>query len=608
MEANSPSHYPVPVLGFVGYSGAGKTTLLVALLTLFRSHNIRAAVIKNTHHDFEIDKPAKDSYRLRQAGATQTILASKKRLALVIENDSIPATDPTLADVLARLDHHTLDIVLVEGFKHEHYKKIEVHRLETKKELLFHNDKDIIALVSDHKDHSTYSIPSLDINNPTEVYQHIMTTFFTRSLSDTGIQNTAKHDDCCTSGHNPGLLPIEEARTRVQQKLTPVSAHEKLAIRESLNRVLSRDIKSDINVPGHTNSAMDGYAVRGDDLQETGSVELKVVATVMAGKPIDTTINVKECARIMTGGKLPGGTDTVIMQEHVQRIDDTIHIEPHHQRGQNVRQAGEDIAIGQTIITTGKQLTAADLGLLASLGIAEIHVYRRIRVAFFSTGDELQSVGQPLAEGQIYDSNRYTLYGMLTRFGAEIIDMGNIVDEETQIESAFQLAASQADVLITSGGVSVGDADYVKSTLEKLGKVDFWKIAIKPGKPLAFGKIDNCWFFGLPGNPVSAMVTFYQIVLPALQRLAGHTVDTPPLTMELPCRSTIRKRPGRIEYQRGIILTDSSGELVVESTGSQSSGVLSSMSAANCFIVLPLENAGVEPGSMVTVQPFGGLI
>lgn len=403
-------------------------------------------------------------------------------------------------------------------------------------------------------------------------------------------------------------MSVDEARTRVQQQLTPVSVHEKLAIRESLHRVLSRDIKSGINVPGHTNSAMDGYAVRGDDLPKTGSAALKVVATIMAGKPTETIIGVKECARIMTGGKLPGGTDTIIMQEHVDRNGDTIQIKPHHQRGQNVRQAGEDIAIGQTILKPGKRLTPADLGLLASLGIPELYVYRRIRVAFFSTGDELQSVGQPLAEGQIYDSNRYTLYGMLTRFGAEIIDMGDIADEATPIRSAFQLAASHADVLITSGGVSVGDADYVKSTLEQLGKVDFWKIAMKPGKPLAFGKVDKCWFFGLPGNPVSAMVTFYQIVLPALQRLAGQTVDTSLLTMKLPCRTIIRKRPGRIEYQRGIILKDGRGELMVESTGSQSSGVLSSMSSANCFIVLPLENAGVEPGSIVTVQPFGGLI
>jgi molybdopterin molybdotransferase len=245
--------------------------------------------------------------------------------------------------------------------------------------------------------------------------------------------------------------------------------------------------------------------------------------------------------------------------------------------------------------------------MLASLGLAEVNVHRRVRVAFFSTGDELRSIGETLGEGQIYDSNRYTLYGMLTRLGVELLDMGVIPDRRDAIESAFKTASSLADVLITSGGVSVGEADYVKETLEKIGAVNFWKIAMKPGRPLAFGRIGDCHFFGLPGNPVSAMVTFYQFVQPALQRMMGLPA-VEPLYLQLPCVSELRKAPGRVEFQRGIMESDDTGRLVVRSTGKQGSGMLSSMSKANCFIILPMDTAKVEAGSVVTVQPFAGLI
>lgn len=406
---------------------------------------------------------------------------------------------------------------------------------------------------------------------------------------------------------DPNSLRVEQAREKILAAIQPLESYEQLTIRNALNRVLAEPIISGIDVPAHTNSAMDGYAVRSADLPVEGTCTLQIAGTVMAGTPLDRVIQPGECARIMTGGKIPAGTDTVIMQEHIERNGDTLTIGHRHRSGQNVRQAGEDLTRGEVVLQTGRKLTPADLGILASLGCAEVRVVRRIRVAFFSTGDELRSIGQALGDGQIYDSNRYTLYAMLKRIGADFLDMGIVPDQRDHIEQAFRIAMQQADVLITSGGVSVGEADFVKETLEKLGQVGFWKIAMKPGQPLAFGQLNECPFFGLPGNPVSAMVTFYQFVQPALQRMMGIT-DIAPTYLQLKCESEFKKRPGRLEFQRGIMVTNSKGELAVKSTGAQGSGVLRSMSEANCFIILPLECSRVEAGEMVTVQPFAGII
>jgi molybdopterin molybdotransferase len=411
----------------------------------------------------------------------------------------------------------------------------------------------------------------------------------------------------CCDDYDPNSLNMDAALQRIEQAIRPISAYECCNLRMALDRVLAQTITSPINVPAHTNSAMDGYAIRGADIPASGDTTLDVVATVMAGSPTQTVINSGQCARIMTGGKMPAGSDTVIMQEHVTRNDNRITIGSAHQAGQNVRHAGEDLATGDEVMTPGRRLSPADLGMLASLGISEVKIYRRLRVAFFSTGDELRSVGQVLEEGQIYDSNRYTLHGMLSRFGADILDMGVIPDQREAIRNAFQQAASQADVLITSGGVSVGEADFVKETLSELGDVNFWKIAMKPGRPLAFGNIQRSHFFGLPGNPVSAMVTFYQFVVPALRKLSGQPAE-PPLILELPCVTPLRKSPGRVEFQRGIMETNELGNLVVRSTGEQGSGILSSMGQADCFIILPMDAGNVEANTLVKVQPFAGLV
>ncbi len=406
--------------------------------------------------------------------------------------------------------------------------------------------------------------------------------------------------------HSP-LLSLDDALTRIKGAVQPITGNERIVLNAALGRTLAEEILSPVDVPAYTNSAMDGYAVIGSDLPEEGKVSLKVIGTSSAGHPFDGKLQPGQTVRIMTGAMLPQGADTVVMQEQVERDGEIAHIGTGHKPGQHVRHAGEDLATGQPVLKPGRKITPADLGSLASLGFGEVSVKRRLRVAFFSTGDELRSIGEPLAEGEIYDSNRYTLHAMLTRLGIELVDMGVIRDQREVIEQAFLDAAAIADTVITSGGASVGEADYVSETLAKLGQVDFWKIAIKPGKPLAFGTVGDTLFFGLPGNPVSAMVTFYQIVQPALLQQMGQN-DTIPLRLRVPCTTDLKKRPGRTEFQRGMLQQDQNGNLTVSSSGAQGSHILSSMSRANCFIVLPAESAGVRAGEQVEVQPFSGLI
>jgi molybdopterin molybdotransferase len=411
---------------------------------------------------------------------------------------------------------------------------------------------------------------------------------------------------CADSGKD-GLLGVAEAEKRIFTLLEPLQDAEYVDTRGALGRTLAADITATINVPSHTNSAMDGYAIRAADIQADGYSELTVTGTALAGKPFNGHLQPGQCVRIMTGAQMPAGSDTVVMQEQADVTGNRIRIDARHRRGENVRRAGEDLAMGDIALAKGKRLTPADIGLLASMGLGEVRVVRRLRVAFFSTGDELRSVGTPLAEGEIYDSNRYTLYGMLKRQDIDLVDIGVIHDNPESMQSAFRQAARIADVIITSGGVSVGDADYVKDIVNTEGKVDFWKLAIKPGRPLAFGTVGDAVFFGLPGNPVAVMVTFYQFVQPALRYLRGETTLRP-ARFNVTCTSTLKKKPGRTEYQRGLLETDADGNLQVSVTGAQGSGILSSMSMANCFIILGENSHGVTAGETVPVEPFEGIL
>ncbi len=416
----------------------------------------------------------------------------------------------------------------------------------------------------------------------------------------------------CVSGYDPNALPVAQAQEFIARLVPRVQAVEMLPIRSALGRVLARDIVSSINVPAHDNSAMDGYALRGADLSATGDTVLQSAGTGFAGQQFDGLVGPGQCVRIMTGAVMPVGLDTVVPQEFVKLDGDQVRVPAGIvQTGDNRRFAGEDLALGEAALIAGRLLRPADLGMLASLGQAEVPVLRRLRVAFFSTGDELRSVGEQLDAGCVYDSNRYTLWGMLQRLGVEVLDLGVVRDDPAALEATFRHAAANADAVITSGGVSVGEADHTKQVMASLGDVLFWRIAMRPGRPMAIGRIHSdghdAILFGLPGNPVAVMVTFYAFVRDALLAMSGAAAQPLPM-LRAASTAAIRKKPGRTEYQRGIVSRADDGGWQVAITGSQGSGILRSMSVANGLVMLHHAQGDVAAGGLVDVLPFDGLV
>ena len=403
---------------------------------------------------------------------------------------------------------------------------------------------------------------------------------------------------------NAGLMPLETALEQMLNRIQPLTETETLPLALAFGRILAEDVASPLDVPGFDNSAMDGYAVRLADL--AANRPLPVAGKAFAGQPFSGEWPAGTCVRIMTGAPVPDGCDAVVMQEETEQAEDGVRFTAAAGAGQNIRRRGEDIAAGRPVFTRGTKLTVAELPVLASLGIADVSVVRRIRAAVFSTGDELRLPGEPLAAGQIYDSNRLAVHLMLEQLGCEVINLGIIADCPEKLRAAFIEADRRADVVISSGGVSVGEADYTKTILDELGEIAFWKIAMKPGKPFAFGKLSSSWFCGLPGNPVSAAVTFYQLVQPLLAKLSGNpTVQ--PTRLRVRAATRLKKSPGRLDFQRGVLRRGADGALEVATTGNQGSHVFSSFSQANCFIVLERERGGVEAGEWVEVEPFNSL-
>ncbi len=412
----------------------------------------------------------------------------------------------------------------------------------------------------------------------------------------------------CSDDNESDLIHFELAKKMILDNISAIQDQQQIPIEKAKARCLAEAIISPINVPAHTNSAVDGYALHSRDLPtENEECTLTVQATVLAGQFLSTECLPKHCIRIMTGAPMPNGLDTVIMQEHCQREANTIQIDARHKAGQNVRLAGEDISQGATVLAAGKKLTPPDIGLLASLGMPEIKVKRKLRIAISSTGDEIYSLAQTPPAGGLYDSNRYSLLAALDRADIEIINLGIIRDQESDLLTSFNNAADYADIIISTGGVSVGEADFTKAALQSSGQINFWKVAIKPGRPVAFGKVKQSTFFGLPGNPVAVLLTFYQFVLPAIEKMLGITDQ--PIAPIIKARSleTLRKKPGRTEFPRGIVSQAKNGEWQVKTTGKQGSGILSSMSTANAFIILEHDRSTVEKGEWVDVQVFSGL-
>ncbi|AVH26120.1 bifunctional molybdopterin-guanine dinucleotide biosynthesis adaptor protein MobB/molybdopterin molybdotransferase MoeA [Vibrio diabolicus] len=586
----------IPILGFAAYSGTGKTTLLEALLPKLTEAGLRIGMLKHAHHNFDVDKPGKDSYRLRKAGASQMLIASRNRFALMTET---PEAEAEFEYLLTRFDEDKLDVVLVEGCKNIAFPKIELHREEVGKPWLYPHDDNIIAIASDSAELDS-ELPQMNINDLDAIAQFVL-----QYVQDAKAPKSKEKDAACCDTLSPAFLSVVQGQEKILSLVNTVSEIEACKIENAYGRVLAEHIISPVNVPQYTNSAMDGYAIRSDDVDRDS---YQVVAEVMAGHAYDQPLEVGQAVKIMTGAPTPLNGDTVVMREQASPEGDKVTFNSSNiKAGQNVRQAGEDLAIGSDVFTAGTRLASPEMGMIASLGFGEANVFRKLKVAVFSTGDEVQAPGTEQKANSIYDSNRFTIMGMLEKLGCEILDFGILEDNEQLMIEALENASAQADVVMTSGGVSVGDADYIKLALDKLGQIDFWRINMRPGRPLAFGQINNKPFFGLPGNPVAVMVSFINFVEPALRKMQGEQ-GRKPLKVNAIATENLRSRQGRTEFSRGIYELDDTGRLTVRTTGKQGSGILRSMSEANCLIEISPAIDTVKAGESVTIIPLQGRI
>ncbi|HHC6537028.1 TPA: bifunctional molybdopterin-guanine dinucleotide biosynthesis adaptor protein MobB/molybdopterin molybdotransferase MoeA [Vibrio parahaemolyticus] len=586
----------IPILGFAAYSGTGKTTLLEALLPKLTEAGLRIGMLKHAHHNFDVDKPGKDSYRLRKAGASQMLIASRNRFALMTET---PEAEAEFEYLLTRFDEDKLDVVLVEGCKNIAFPKIELHREEVGKPWLYPHDDNIIAIASDSAELDS-ELPQMNINDLDAIAQFVL-----QYVQDAKAPKSKEKDAACCDTLSPAFLSVVQGQEKILSLVNTVSEIEACKIENAYGRVLAEHIISPVNVPQYTNSAMDGYAIRSDDVDRDS---YQIVAEVMAGHAYDQPLEVGQAVKIMTGAPTPRNGDTVVMREQASQEGDKVTFNGSNiKAGQNVRQAGEDLAIGSDVFTAGTRLASPEMGMIASLGFGEANVFRKLKVAVFSTGDEVQAPGTEQKANSIYDSNRFTIMGMLEKLGCEILDFGILEDNEQLMIEALENASAQADVVMTSGGVSVGDADYIKLALDKLGQIDFWRINMRPGRPLAFGQINNKPFFGLPGNPVAVMVSFINFVEPALRKMQGEQ-GWKPLKVNAIATENLRSRQGRTEFSRGIYELDDTGRLTVRTTGKQGSGILRSMSEANCLIEISPAIDTVKAGESVTIIPLQGRI
>ncbi|EOX4929013.1 bifunctional molybdopterin-guanine dinucleotide biosynthesis adaptor protein MobB/molybdopterin molybdotransferase MoeA [Vibrio alginolyticus] len=586
----------IPILGFAAYSGTGKTTLLEALLPKLTEAGLRIGMLKHAHHNFDVDKPGKDSYRLRKAGASQMLIASRNRFALMTET---PEAEAEFEYLLTRFDEDKLDVVLVEGCKNIAFPKIELHREEVGEPWLYPHDENIIAIASDGGELES-ELPQMNINDLEAIAQFVI-----QYVQEAKAPKNKEKDAACCDTLSPAFLSVVQGQEKILSLVNTVSEIEACRIENAYGRVLAEHIVSPVNVPQYTNSAMDGYAIRSDDVERDS---YQVIAEVMAGHAYDQPLKVGQAVKIMTGAPTPRNGDTVVMREQATQKGDRVTFNGANiKAGQNVRQAGEDLAIGSDVFTAGTRLASPEMGMIASLGFGEANVFRKLKVAVFSTGDEVQAPGTEQKANSIYDSNRFTIMGMLEKLGCEILDFGILEDNEQLMIEALENASAQADVVMTSGGVSVGDADYIKLALDKLGQIDFWRINMRPGRPLAFGQINNKPFFGLPGNPVAVMVSFINFVEPALRKMQGEQ-GWKPLKVNAIATENLRSRQGRTEFSRGVYELDETGRLTVRTTGKQGSGILRSMSEANCLIEISPAIDTVKAGESVTIIPLQGRI
>ncbi|QDF65640.1 bifunctional molybdopterin-guanine dinucleotide biosynthesis adaptor protein MobB/molybdopterin molybdotransferase MoeA [Shewanella sp. SNU WT4] len=599
----------IPVLGFCAYSGTGKTTLLKQLIPELNHRGLRLAVIKHAHHNFDVDIPGKDSYEMRKAGARQMLVASHVRWALMTE-DALEG-DPQLPHLLAQIEADKVDIVLVEGFKKLQLPKIELHRAAHGKPFIHEHDDNILAVACCDDTVLPESMPRLDLNNINAIADYVMSYVSDWQAAHKAAQLVVTAEPALAQrpmttvapAHTSQTLSVSQGAQAILNCVTPLTEYLSLPLAELNGAVLATDAISPVDVPQQTNSAMDGFALAYD----ADIAKYQIVGQVLAGHSFERALNTGEAVRIMTGAPIPAGADTVVPKELTTEQDGHMSCHDGVIRGQHVRLAGEDIRQGATALTSGQRLGAAEIGLLASLGFAHATVVKKPVVAVFSTGDEVSQPGEALKPDCIYDANRYTISAMATALGCEVIDLGIIEDSEAALSAALSQAATQADVVISSGGVSVGNADYIKTVLAQLGQINFWRINMRPGRPLAFGQVNKALFFGLPGNPVAVMVSFLQFVQPALRKLAGEAQWQ---AKWLPAISDqmLPSRQGRSEFLRGVYHLGDDGRLHVRTTGPQGSGMLNSMVKANCLIVIDDADDAIAAGQIVYIQPFADLL
>lgn len=595
---------PIPVLGFCAYSGTGKTTLLKQLIPELNQRGIRLAVIKHAHHNFDVDIPGKDSYEMRKAGARQVLVASHVRWALMTEDPV--ENDPQLQHLLSQIEADKVDIVLVEGFKKLALPKIELHRAAHNKPLIHVHDDNIVAIACCDETQVPDTLTRLDLNNINQIADFVQHYQQNWQVPQVSLPISFDNQALGEQPESEYGISVSQGISKVLNQVKPINQTELVDLIDIENRVLAHDIISEINVPQQTNSAMDGYAFAFDSVNNS---PLKIVGEVLAGHHYPNILQQGEAVRIMTGATLPQGADTIQARELAEESNQTVSLlEPNYIiKGQHVRLAGEDIAQGEVALSAGTRLGSAELGLMASLGFNRLPIFKRPVVAVFSTGDEVSQPGEELKPNCIFDANRYTILSMAKKLGCQVIDLGIIDDNEQTLTSTLRDAASRADVVISSGGVSVGNADYIKMALANVGSTHFWRINMRPGRPLAVGNINQSLFFGLPGNPVTVMVSFMQFVQPAIRKLAGETHWQPQFIPAIAAQP-LRSKTGRTEFLRGIYHIAKDGQIHVSTTGAQGSGMLSSMVNANCLIVIGEETATIPKDDRVFIQPFADLL
>ncbi|MCE2509736.1 MAG: bifunctional molybdopterin-guanine dinucleotide biosynthesis adaptor protein MobB/molybdopterin molybdotransferase MoeA [Alphaproteobacteria bacterium] len=579
-----------PIFGITGPSGSGKTTLITKLVPELKRRGITVSTMKLSHHDIEVDKPGKDSHEHRAAGATEVMLAAKGRWTLF--HDYATAEDgPDVRALAARMA--PVDLILVEGRQPCPLGKLEVHRPDTGRELFCKADAEIVAVASDGLVNGL-DLPVLDLNDVQAIADFVL-----KHVDEVRMNKLS--DDCFDAAGQ--RMPIGEALELLKARLSCAVGKEEVPLNAASGRILAEAIVAPCDVPPHDNAAVDGYAVFFDDLESAGDTRLPVGGRVSAGHPLERFAKRGEALRIFTGAPVPEGPDTIFMQEDCTEEGDTVRLPAGIRQGANFRKRGEDLRQGERVLDQGRRLRPPDIGLAASVGCVALPVFQPLRVAVFSTGDEVTEPGRALPDGAIYDANRYMLMGLLEGLGAKVTDLGILPDDLHTVEHALNEAARNHDLLFTSGGVSVGEEDHVRKAVSRLGSLHLWQLAIKPGRPVALGRVGQIPFIGLPGNPVAVAVTFLRFARVAVLRLAGATV-TEPVRYRVKAGFAMTKKGGRLEWVRCRLRRDEEGALVAERFPREGSGILASIVGTDGLAELPEDLTRVEKGMAVDFLPY----